>query len=294
MHDRAEQPDIPDDDPEISAVLDGGIEIAGALTGGLLGVVGGPPGSAGGAAVGVLVARALKAAVGHQLRSRASLRAGAAALIVKAENERREHNGETRRRDGFFTSTGGLRPEAETLLEGILRAAQAAYDERKVTLLASFYSSVSHGTETTPAQAHFLLRTITELTFGQLEALSVFANHEEHFDDLLEAGRGQVLAGGPDLRDPDPTIELELGDLATRNLLGAIGGNSSRPAALGSMWGGARSPAEAGYGKLRLLPAGEQLATLACLDRWITPDDRRAWIERLHGTPRDRRDGSAP
>lgn len=277
----------------ISAVLEGSIEIAGALTGGLLGTLGGVPGDLGGDAVGVAVTRALKAAVGNRLKSRANLRAGAAALVVKDELERRSREGGTPRGDGFFTSDGRVRPEAESLLEGVLRAAQAAYDERKVTPLASFYAAVAHDEATAAAQAHFLLRTITELTFGQLEALAVFARHEEHIGELLEAGRGQVLTGGPDLRDPDPTIQLELADLADRNLLGAISDNGSTPAALGTIWGGARTAAAAGYGKLRLLPAGEQLATLACLGRWITPEDRRAWIERLRGTPRSSREDVA-
>ncbi len=100
-----------------------------------MGLVGGPVGAIGGAALGVAVQHTAGALMGR-LNRREEARVGAALLLMDEDTRPREARGERPRQDGFFDDPGALRPDAEDLLEAVLRGAAGPYEERKLPLLA--------------------------------------------------------------------------------------------------------------------------------------------------------------
>jgi hypothetical protein len=274
----------PDDD-NLGELTTGGIELAGALVGGGVGLVGGPGGALGGAAAGVVATRALKAAVSTGLAWRARDRAAAAVVLIANEHAAREDQGERPRDDGFFDDRGHLRPEAEDLLEGVLREAALSHDERKVALLARFYTAVEFDRSITAPEAHLLLRQLAQLTYRQFVGLSVIEQHERYSSDLLRAERGHALASGPDLRAQDPGISLELVDLASRRFVG-LPGKGRRPVPFGATIEGLEKTPDSAYGRLRLLPLGDRIAAACALRDMISEDARATWLEELRGPPR--------
>lgn len=283
-HDVAHEPESEGraDDSEMSEVLEGGIEVVGSLPGAAVGfLIAGPPGGVVGAAVTPVMTRALKAAVGAGLAWRARDRAAAAAILIAGARRERADRGEHPRNDGFFDARGELRPEAEELLEGVLREAAQTYEERKVPLLAALYSNVEHDASVPGPDALLLLRRAAELTYRQLVALSVFEQAERYADDLIQI---QVLHtetnGHP---GGDETIEMELSDLASQHLLGTLA-TSGATVPLAATWGGVGNiPAQVGYGQLRLLPIAETLCRLTAARDLIPDEERAAWLDSLRG-----------
>lgn len=272
-----------EDDDELNEVLVGGLEVAGSVGGAALGLVGGPVGMLGGAALGPIAVRALKAAIGAGLAWRARDRAAGAALLIAAEEQQRSRDGEFRRGDGFFDAQGDLRPEAESLLEGVLREAAASFDERKVRVLARFYAALEYDESVSSADAYYLLRQIGQMTYRQIVALSVVAQRDKYERELSTANRGQVQASGLDLRRPHPTLDPELAELADRGLLGISSG--ARIVRMRETFDGIQHLSQIGYGKLRLLPAAEQLMAMIG-DEMISEQQQREWLEQLRGVPR--------
>jgi hypothetical protein len=272
-----------EEDRELNEVLAGGLEVAASLGAAGVALAGGPVAALGGAALAPAAARALKAAIGAGLTWRSRDRAAAAALLIAGEEQERASAGQSRRDDGFFDEQGGLRPEAESLLEGVLREAAASFDERKVRILARFYAALEYDDSVSAADAYFLLRQISQLTYRQMVALSVFAEREKYERELIVANRGQVEASGPDLRRPDPVLDMELRDLADRGLVGiAVGRQAVR---FDDAVAGLEPLFQIGYGKLRLLPPAEQLMALIG-EGAVSEDEQRIWLEQLRGVPR--------
>jgi hypothetical protein len=266
----------------MSEVLEGGIEVVGTLPGAAVGfLVAGPPGGLVGAAVTPVITRALKAAIGAGLAFRARDRAAAAALLIDAARREHEARGERLRQDGFFDPRGGVRPDADELLEGVLREAAQTYEERKVPLLAALYSGVEHDDDVAAPDALLLLRRASQMTYREFVGLSVFEQHERYADffDQTNAIHSETNGhpGG------DPTIQLELSDLASQQLLGTMS-TAGVIVPLAATWGGVGNiPAKVGLGQLRLLPAGETLARLATVAQLIADEERRTWLRDLRG-----------
>lgn len=195
----SEPGDIEEGDERVKRLIDGGADLAGAV-GGVGGTaVGGP---LVGAAVGVAIKQAVTA-VGRLFSRREEERIGAAILTIEDDTRARQARGERPRNDGFFDERGGLRPEAEELLEGVLRQAAASHEERKVPLLAHLFSSVAHDESVRSDDAMYLVRLASELTYRQFVILSAFANgdaprrpvrYDPELDDLGE----RLLIGLPD------------------------------------------------------------------------------------------------
>jgi hypothetical protein len=267
--------DTDDDDREAHALVEGGAELVGALAVGGLGLIGGPVGALGGAALGVTVTRVVKA-LGAHFSARERVRVGAAVAMIAADSEQRREHGQGARDDGFFDERGGLRPDAEELLEGVLRQAAGAYEERKVPLLAHLYAEVAHDETIPAADAQYLVRLSGELTWRQFVALSVLQHHDEHFRDLARA-HGLRQEGRS---DPDPAVLLELDDLSDRRLVGVNeGGGHVAPVGAGQRLStGGASDLE--WGRLRLSSAGELLvrATGAAA---VPAGERSAWVAAL-------------
>jgi hypothetical protein len=229
------EPDAGDESAErVRRLMDGGADLAGAV--GAVGatVVAGP---VAGAALGVAIKHAV-AAVGRLFSRREEQRIGVALLAIQEDARARQERGERVRADGFFDPSGELRPEGEELLEGVLREAAASYEERKVPLLAHLYSAVAHDESVRSADALYLVRLASDLTFRQFVILSAFATGD--------AASRRVLY--------DP----ELDDLGERLLVGL-------PAQGGGFLPVGRMTAEMTYANLRGVPASAASALPADL-----------------------------
>ena len=271
------------DGEELSDVLAGGAEVLGALPGAAVGfVVAGTPGAMIGGVLTPLVTRALKAAIGAGLTHRARDRAAGAALLIESERRRRCQAGELPRDDGFFDARGVMRPDAEELLEGVLREAAQSFEERKVPLIANLYASVEHDATLPAADGLLLLRRASQMTYRQFVAVSVFANTEQYADVLTQTDvmHEKTIGGG------DPTMQLELSRaFATEQILGALGPDG-RVLPLGATWADIGNiPAAVGLSQLRLLPAGLSLARLTRADVVVSDDERDGWLQALRRPP---------
>lgn|GEM_PF-2505742 len=252
-------------------------DLAGALTGGAVGLIGGPLGALGGAAIGVAVQRATRA-IGEHLSRREQKRVGDALEEFGRDVARRRERGEHLRDDDFFEAHDGMRPDAEELLEGVLRHAAETYEERKVPLLARLYSGVIHDSQIVAADAQFLLRTAADLTYRQFVALAVIFHREEHIRALARA-RSLHNEGRAVL---DPALLVELDDLGNRHLVGLRTGGKVVAVGTTIDTSGPLSATEGGYGAIYLLPVGETLIRLTGAEE-IGIDERLRWIEALTG-----------
>ena len=214
----------------------------------------------------------------ERLSGRERERAGATVLLIERDARQRRERGGHVRDDGFFDERGKLRPDAEELLEGILRHAAETYEERKLPFLAALYSGVAHDDKVAAADALFMTRVAANLTYRQFVALAVLAHRDEHFRDLARAGR---------LRDegratPDEAVVMELDDLGDRRLVGIRA--NGRVVTVGQTYSSMPplSTATAGYGALALPPTAETFVHLARVNT-IGPDERQAWIDALTG-----------
>ena len=137
------------------------------------------------------------------LAVREEARVGAALGLIELDAERRKADREEPRRDGFFDDRGTLRPDAVDLLEGVLREAADAYEERKVPLFARLFSETAHRSSVSGAEAPYYVRLTSALTYRQLVILSAYAAAPEEI-------------GGANGLDP------EVDDLGERHLLGIV------------------------------------------------------------------------
>lgn len=268
------EPEDQTDDTATKNLVERGSDLAGALAGGALSLVGGPLGALGGAAVGVAV-RHVVAAVSGRLASRQASRAGAAVVFIGQDAQARAASGEQPRDDGFFDSRGVLRSEAEELLEAVLLQAANSYQEQKLPYIAHLYDGVAHDATIGAADAHVLVAFAERLSYRQLVAMAALADHERHF---------RALARGSGLREqgrhsPNETLLIELDQLGETGLIGArVDGNG--PYRQGAVWGTQRRMSDQPWGTLRLLPLGEQLYRLMRLAD-IPDGERDAWVTEL-------------
>jgi hypothetical protein len=247
--------DEPPDNNTAQDLADAGADLAGALVGGAVGTLGGPIGILGGAALGVAAQRAAKAILGR-VSAREEQRAGAVLVMIDAEAQARGERGDTPRSDGFFEAQGKSRPDAETLLEGVLRQAAATYEERKLPYLAYLYDAVSYDATIEPETALFVLHIAERLTYRQLVALAMLCYSEP--PETPDVGNGRNAA-----------IEAELVMLHDQGLLGVRVDDDVLPAY--RLWNG-KGP-EQMYGPT---DAGAMVAHLMRLDR-VPSDEVRDW-----------------
>jgi hypothetical protein len=256
-------PAAEDGDDRVRRLIDGGGDLLGAVGGVGATAVAGP---LVGATVGVAIAQAV-AAVGRLFSRREEERIGAALLVIEQDTRVREERGERPRDDGFFDERGGLRPEAEDLLEGVQRQAAASHEERKVPLVAHLFSSVAHDDSVRSDDAMYLVRLASELTFRQFVILSAFATGD--------AARRAVL------------YDAELDDLGERMLIGfPVRGGGVRPLGRmhvdmtdGDIRGVPPSASAALPADLVLTWVAQELVRLSRADTTIPQADRDRWVQ---------------
>lgn len=207
-----------------------GAEITGWAGGGALGtLIAGPWGGAAGGATGVVLARSLMATgadmVDRLLSRRERMRVGAAIAIAAAVTEERLAAGDTPRDDDFLSSGAGRAPVDE-ITEGVLLAAQRAYDEKKVPYLGRLSANLNFRRDVDVASATVLVRIADQLSYQQLCLLRICHDnggtrplvggkpegrtkslaHGALLSDLLELSRIGLIKSGE-------TIVLQLGDI---------------------------------------------------------------------------------
>ncbi|MFT3828408.1 MAG: hypothetical protein QM691_01750 [Opitutaceae bacterium] len=200
------------------------VETAAEMSGGVLGAavgvsLAGPAGAIAGGAVGPLIAKCLNA-LGQEVHSR---------MLGPREIHRidvtlrtadkligdRISQGENVRTDGFFDSLNGNRSAGEEVGEGVLRAAQKEYEERKIPFLAALIASISFDTNVGREQANMLIRLFERLSYRQVRLLAFFGRLEE-----LQI---PVLNGDRMFQNPPPQlpwdVSEEFGELISLDLL---------------------------------------------------------------------------
>ncbi len=168
-----------------------GAEIAGWSAGGALGFLfGGPVGSAAGGAAGVIISRSLVAAgaevCDRVLSSREKARVGVALAVAAERTQERLASGDNVRDDGFF-SDGTERPPFEEVTEGLLLAAQRAYDEKKVQHIGRLLANLNFRADLNVQSASVLVRLSDQLSYQQLCLLRLC--HDNATGRQLKAGK---------------------------------------------------------------------------------------------------------
>lgn len=205
-----------------------------------------------------------------QVLGRPQARAGAALALIEGNVRDRERRYEKLRDDGFFDERDGVRPEAHDLLEAILLAAAASYEERSVPFLARLWTATAFDPELPANDSLYVVRLANELTYRQLTALAVYAasEHERELDRAqADYEIGRVWA--------PPALLLEIDDLGRRRLLDALGENTFRndqPFRMNVAPLSSRGP-----GAVRLTTGGELLVRLLGLAT-IPAEDQLAWV----------------
>jgi hypothetical protein len=259
---------------------DTGTELAGALVGGAVGTLGGPVGVAAGAVAGVAVQRVARV-VAARLSGREAQRAGAALVLISADARRRADRGDVPRNDGFFDGHGGLRSDAEELLEGVLRQAASSYEERKVPLLARLYSETAHGGRARSDDALFALRVAADLTYRQFVLLGVLAHHGRFAGAFARADALRQEGAF----EPSPALLHALDDLGDQRLFGILQGN--RVADLTEGFLGPGRPSSYAWASLRLTATGETMVRLTGAGE-IEEGELSATVAALCGSSEDR------
>lgn len=195
------------------AVMSWGAEMTGAAIGGTVGAVfTGPIGAAGGGIAGVVIARGLRLAADfahRQLSARERVRIGAAFTFAIDRIRANYASGLEPRADGFFEVREADRPDADTLLEGVVTKCRDEYQEKKVRLLANIYGNVAFDKNVASAAAATILEVAARLTYRQL-CMVALAGRPSEFGvvPFKEFTRGE----GPG----DPVIRWEWQELYNR------------------------------------------------------------------------------
>jgi hypothetical protein len=266
-------------------LIDGGAELAGAVTGAAIGLIGGPGGVVAGASAGVLLTRALKR-VGADLQvrllgPRQRVRIGAAFACAAEEIQRRLDQGASP--SPVWTQEGdGHRPEAEEVLEGVMLAAAEAWEERKVRHLGLLYAELAFR-PFRPEYAHYLVTIARRLTWRQMVCLSILLREDHGKFRLFEyAEIVTVLENG---------LEAELDELGQSGIIGILQTDHTvaRPSSTlggGRMWG---TPID----RVVLTTLG-QVLTKAMMLQTVPEAEQQAMLESLEGRVPLRDLGSTP
>ena len=174
-------PTQPEDRPS-SAAITIVSEASGSAIGAALGLlVAGPVGAVGGAALGPLLSSALKKVVAdiqkRLLAPREELRIATTLTYAVERIQERLSHGDSPRSDNFAEATDHERSAAEELAEGVLRAAQREYEERKVPFYGALLANIAFSPQVDRPYANFLLRTAERLSFRQLALLAFLSEY---------------------------------------------------------------------------------------------------------------------
>ncbi|MET0600925.1 MAG: hypothetical protein ABW167_02955 [Baekduia sp.] len=241
--------DSDSDSERLRGIIEESSELTGMTAGAMVGLIGGPPGAAAGAIAGFAISKALRR-IGLEVHDRLLVarqqeRVGAALGVMYDDTTEALTNGRQPRIDGFFdTPPGrGQRSDADEVLEGTLRAAADANEERKLRHIAGIFPSVALREDVNTADAHWLVKTAEQLSWRQMVALSIVADppSQRLREQALEKD-GDESGEAQGRRCASPTLAEEVEDLGRLGLLGQTmtGGEIVRAGAtigsLGNYW----------------------------------------------------------
>lgn len=196
----------------LTGLIMSGAGALGIAAGAALGtVVAGPPGAIAGATTGALLQDGMKTVAGDVAArfTAQTEQARMGSLYVLAQNQivQRLNGCEQPRSESFFKprerkKAKKLRSEADELLEGTFLAARKAYEERKVALLANFYTNVVFREDLDSGHANYILSLMESLTYRQL--MGIF---------IIGAGKLTNVVRAKDFRGGEMLDPLQIGVL---------------------------------------------------------------------------------
>jgi hypothetical protein len=263
--------------------IDTGADMVGAVTGGAIGLIAPPFGPLVGAGAGVALSRAFRV-VGNQVIERFSApreatRVGGALAVAAQEIEERLVALEMLRQDGFFDA---IRPDtgrtaAEEVLEGVLRHAADAYEEKKVRYLGAMYATAAFDASYTAPELHLLLKLFDRVTYRGLVLLAIVGTRG--YGDRLRDAQVREIADGNLAIDPASEVIAEIDALAAENLIG-VGQEDGSVANYASVMNG--GTLKKFLEKARLTELGQRLYTACQLDL-ISTQEREELLVALAG-----------
>ncbi len=161
------------------------VDLTGRSSGALKGFsIGGPAGAVGGAISGVLIQYGLRAVVPIFTKGFASprerLRIATVLIIANEKINENLKQGRKIRGDGFFTPGIDERSPSEEIMEGVLRAAQKEYEEKKIVYIGNLLANLAFEEEVSRGDANRLIREAEQLSYRQLCILSLGKNKERY------------------------------------------------------------------------------------------------------------------
>jgi hypothetical protein len=239
-------------------------------------MIGGPLGVVAGAGAAVAAKRTFQR-LGAVVRRRwldpaEEHRAAGAFGLALEEINRRIEGGERLRDDGFFADEDNGRSAGEELLEGMLRAAAGAYEERKVPFLANAYASLAFRPDIGRPYANFLIRLIDGLGWRQVVLLGYVATNAE-VRDFATANSGAPIPPP----EPPEAVFAELDALGAQDLIAVVQQNGTLAPWRTVMGEGFR---EIGIGRARLTRIGSDLSELMRLSQ-LPPIDLHEIFETI-------------
>lgn len=190
-------------------------------------LLGGPIGAVAGAAAGALLQDGMKAVAGDvAARFTAETeqeRMGSLYLLAQEQIAGRLNGGQPLRSESFFKLRDRkrgkkLRSEADELLEGTFLAARKAYEERKVALLANFYTNIVFRDDIDSGHANYILSLLEPLTYRQLITIFIVGNRQQTAGPLSFV-RDKDFRGGETLDSLQVGVLYELFQLAKLDLV---------------------------------------------------------------------------
>jgi hypothetical protein len=168
------------------ALIRRGAELTAPAAGGMVGLLGGPPGVLAGTSLGFAI-REVLLRLGDEFEQRQlgpleKRRAGAALYWALREVEGRLEDGEEPRSDDFFATDDTDRGRADELLEAVLTRAMHDHEERKLRHLGVMYGSLVFRDDIKPGHANFLVQLAARLIWEQLVLIALV--HETPYRNL--------------------------------------------------------------------------------------------------------------
>ena len=164
-------------DDRLRRMIETGAPIVGASAGAAISVLSGIPVlSVGAAALGSSgVYRRVGDEIANRLLGpREQARVGGVLALSAEVLKSKLDQGHTLRDDGFFDPRAlDSRSDAEDVMEGVLRKAQAEYEERKLEYFARFWANACIVKDFEAADLHYLMKLAEQLTYRQLTIISM-------------------------------------------------------------------------------------------------------------------------
>jgi hypothetical protein len=189
---------------KIIKYLETGVDIAGGVAGGAIGLIGGPLGAMLGGGLVPLITNGLKEIINRNLAKRENARTAASAAYMLTGIQEKFDSGIQVRQDSFFDNSNG-RSSAIELFEGVLLKCKDQYQEKKIKYISKIFEGVIFDSRISSESANQILSMAESFTYRKYSVISFFAqknvlyNTNELMKDSYESY--------PDLKF---TIELDI------------------------------------------------------------------------------------